>query len=171
MLPMIHSPRMVSVHDMHTDRHRKTTMDVTTEPGIWQTLVLLFHTLGTLVIQLTSLGLHWLVWIVWIAWCLWAVNWWKTRHFLAIGGWAPAVLLIVLIAIVWSRIDARACDCLGVISLPNFWWQLGYVSMLAAVAMFCGWLQSAFHWTPHDINLDPPAHSHGHGSEHAHAHH
>jgi hypothetical protein len=142
-------------------------MDPTQGPGIWQTLTLLVETLGTLLIQLASLGLHWILWIVWAAWCLWAVNWKKTRHVLAVGGWAPALLLIFLIAIVWSRLDARACDCLGFVSLPNFWWQLGYVSMLAGLAMFCGWLQSVFHWTPHDINLDPPAHGHDHG----HAHH
>ncbi|MSQ94473.1 MAG: hypothetical protein EXR98_07945 [Gemmataceae bacterium] len=134
------------------------------DPSIWQTVVLLFHTLGTLVIQLASLGFHWLLWIVWAAWCLWGINWKKTRHFLACGAWAPAVLLLLLIAIVWSRIDARPCASCG---LPNFWWQLGYVSMFAGIAMFCGWLQTVLHWTPHDINLDPPAHGHDHG----HAHH
>lgn len=135
------------------------------EPSIWQTVLLLFHTLGTLVIQLSLFGFHWLLWIVWAAWCLWGVNWKKTRHFLACGAWAPAVLLILLIAIVWSRIDPRPCVWCG---LPNFWWQLGYVSLLAGVAMFCGWLQSVLHWTPHDINLDPPAHGHGHDHGHHH---
>jgi hypothetical protein len=141
------------------------TMD--SDPSLWQNLVLLFHTLGSLVIQLVLLGFQWALWIVWAAWCLWGVNWKKTRHFLACGAWAPALLLIVVSAIVWSRIDPRPCDCLGLMTLPNFWWQLGYVAMLAAVAMICGWLQSVMHWTPHDINLDPPAHGHGHG----HAHH
>jgi hypothetical protein len=125
--------------------------------------LLLFQTLGTLIIQLASLGLHWLVWIVWAAWCFWGINWKKARHVLAIGGWAPALLLIVLIALVWSRIVPEPCPLTG---LPNFWWQLGYVSMLAAIAMICGWLQSVLHWTPHDINLDPPAHGHGHDHGH-----
>jgi hypothetical protein len=141
-----------------------------TEPSIWMTLTILFKTLVTLIGQLASLGFHWLLWIAWAAWCLWGVNWKKTRHVLAIGGWAPAILLIILVAIVWSRLDARAANCLGV-PVQNFWWQLGYVSMLAAIAMICGWLQSVFHWTPHDINLDPPAHGHGHSHGHAHAHH
>lgn len=140
-----------------------------TEPSIWLTLTLLFKTLLTLITQLASLGFHWLLWIVWAAWCLWGINWHKARHVLAIGGWAPALLLIFVTAVVWSRLDARSCDCLGVVTMPNFWWQLGYVSMLAAIAMICGWLQSVFHWTPHDINLDPPAHGHGH--DHGHAHH
>jgi hypothetical protein len=144
-------------------------MDALPEPGIWLTLTILFKTLVLLVTQLASLGFHWLLWIVWAAWCLGGINWKKTRHVLAIGGWAPALLLVLLSAIVWSRLDARSCDCLGFVTLPNFWWQLGYVSMLAAIAMFCGWLQSVLHWTPHEIHLDPPAHGHDHG--HGHAHH
>src|ERR1017187_8703525 len=141
-------------------------MTMETEPGIWLTLTILFKTLLTLLTQLASLGFHWLLWIVWAAWCLWGVNWKKARHVLAVGGWAPAILLILLTAIVWSRLDARPCHCLGVVILPNFWWQLGYVSMLAGIAMICGWLQSVLHWTPHDINLDPPAHGHDHGHGH-----
>jgi magnesium-transporting ATPase (P-type) len=131
------------------------------DPNIWQNLLLLVETLLALVTQLATLGFHWLVWIFVAAVCLWAVNWKKTRHVLAVGGWAPAVLLIILIALVWSRI-VPAPGPYGM--LPNFWWQLAYVSALAALAMFCGWLQSVFHWTPHDINLEPPAHGHhGHG--------
>ena len=137
-------------------------------PGIWQLLITLVQTLLMLVVQLAALGFHWLLWIVLAAWCLWGVNWKKTRHFLASGAWAPAILLILLIALVWSRIDPSACACTG---LPNFWWQLLYLSGLAGVAMFCGWVQSVFHWTPHDINLDPPAHAHGHGADHGHGHH
>jgi hypothetical protein len=139
------------------------TMDTIPEPGIWLTLAILFKTLVLLVTQVASVGFHWLLWIAGAAWLVWGVNWKKTRHVLAIGGWAPALLLILLIAIVWSRIDARPCDCLGFVTLPNFWWQLGYVSMLAAIAMICGWLQSVFRWTPREIHLDPPAHGHGHG--------
>jgi hypothetical protein len=138
---------------------------------IWQTLAVLVQTLGILVVQLASLGAHWLLCIVWAAWWLGGVNAKRTRHILAIGGWAPALLLMLLAAIVWSRLDARSCDCLGVITLPNFWWQLGYVSMLAATALIFGWLQSVFHWTPHDIHFDPPGHGRGHGHNHGHAHH
>lgn len=138
-------------------------MDAIQDPSIWQNLTLLLQTLLALVLQLASLGFHWLLWIVVAAVCLWGVNWKKMRHMLAVGGWAPALLLIFLIAFVWSRIVPGACESCG---LPNFWWQLGYVAMLAAVAMFCGWLQSVFHWTPHEINLEPPAHGHGHGHGH-----
>jgi hypothetical protein len=137
------------------------------DTNILQTLLLLLQTLGILVVQLASLGLHWLVWITFAAVCLWAINWKKARHELAVGGWAPAVLLIIVIALVWSRIVPEPCPWCG---LPNFWWQLGYVSMLAALAMICGWIQSVMHWTPHDVTLDPPAHGHGHGHDHGHGH-
>lgn len=135
-------------------------------PTIWENFILLFHTLGTLVLQIASLGYHWLFWLVLGAWCLWGVNWKRTRHYLAVGAWAPVILLMLVIALAWSRIDPRPCDCLGFMQLPNFWWQLGFVTMLAAIAMFLGWIQSVMHWTPHDINLDPPAHAHGHGHDH-----
>jgi len=142
-------------------------MDPIQDPTIWHTLTVLISTLFTLVMQLASLGFHWLVWIVWIAVCLWGINWKKTRHVLAVGGWAPALLLILLVAIVWSRLVMSRGP--SFIPLPNFWWQLIYVTGLAGMAMICGWLQTVFHWTPHDINLDPPAPAHGDG--HGHAHH
>jgi hypothetical protein len=143
------------------------SMEAVQEPGIWQTLIHLFETLASLVVQLASLGLHWILWIVWGAWSLWGVNWKKTRHVLAIGGWAPVLLLMFLVALVWSRLDASVGP--KFLPLPNFWWQLAYVGILGCIAMFCGWLQSVFHWTPHEINLDPPAHGDGHS--HGHAHH
>jgi hypothetical protein len=138
---------------------------------IGHTLVVLGQTLATLLVQLAALGLHWMLWIIWAAWWLAGVNAHKARHVLAIGGWAPAVLLILLIAIVWSRLDPHSANVLGVVTVPNFWWQLGYVTMLAAIAMICGWLQCLLHWTPADINLDPPAHGHAHGHDHGHSHH
>lgn len=142
-------------------------MEPTPDPGILHTLIVLAKTLGTLTMQLAGLGLHWLLWILWAAWWLGGVNAKKMRYVLASGGWAPAVLLIVVVAIVWSRIDPSPCPSCG---LPTFWWQLGYVSLLAGSALFFGWLQCVFHWTPHDINLDPPTHSHGPGHGHGHGH-
>jgi hypothetical protein len=138
-------------------------METLPEPGIWQTLIVLLQTLFTLLGQVAALGFHYLLWLFFAAWCLWGINWKKARHVLKVGGWMPALLLIILIALVWSRIDARSCDVCG---LPNFWWQLGYVSMLAAIAMVLGWVQSVFHWTLHEIQLDPPAPGHG-----SHGHH
>lgn len=138
-------------------------MDAASDPTIWQNVVLLVQTLITLLGQLAAVGFHWVLWILFAAVCLFGINWHKARHVLKVGGWAPAIFLILLTALVWSRIAPAACESCG---LPNFWWQLGYVSMLAVLAMFCGWLQSVFHWTPRDFNFDPPAHGHGHGHDH-----
>jgi hypothetical protein len=139
------------------------------EPSLWQTLVQLFGALGQLVVQLVALGGHWLLLIVWAAWWLRAVNWQKLWPVLGRGAWAPLVLLVLIVALAWSRLQPVPCDCLGFVSVPNFWWQLGYVSMLVATALFCGWLQGVLHWTPVEISLDPPAH--GHDDSHGHAAH
>lgn len=135
---------------------------------IWQTLGQLVIVLGTLVVQLLQLAMTWSLLIVWVAWWLWGVNWKKAWPALAAGGWAPVVLICVVSALVWSRITPAACDCLQFVVVPNFWWQLGAVGLLAAVALFCGWLQGVFDWTPPEVSLEPPAPSadHGHGHHH-----
>jgi hypothetical protein len=103
---------------------------------------------------------------LWCAWWLWAVNWKKVWPALAAGAWVPVVLLVVLSALGWSMIFPSTCNCLGFVTLPNFWWQLGSCAALAAVALFCGWLQGQFGWTPEDVDFEPPAAEHGH--EHGH---
>jgi hypothetical protein len=77
-------------------------------------------------------------------------------------------LLILLSALVWSRIAPSDLN-LGLASVPNFWWQLGAVTLLASVTMFCGWLQGILNWAPPEISLEPPVHDASHG--HAHGHH
>lgn len=126
----------------------------------------LFTVLGNIVREVGDIALRHSLWIVWIAWWLWAVNWRKSWSVLREGGWAPLVLLVVLTATVWSAIAPGGCPSCG---LPNFWYQLVFVSGLVAVAFLCGWLQGVFGWTPEEIDLDPPAHAHGHG-QHDHAH-
>jgi hypothetical protein len=107
--------------------------------------------------------LPWWVAIAWLAWWLWAVNWQKAWPVLATGGWVPVVLLVIVGALAWSQIAPSQCTCLGIVTLPNFWWQLGGASALAASALFCGWLQGVLGMTPEDISVDPPAHvEHGH---------
>jgi hypothetical protein len=108
--------------------------------------------------------------LVWMAFWLWAVDWKKVWPVLAQGGWAPCVLLILVAALVWSRIAPGPCDCLGFMHLPNFWWQLGAVSALAGLALFSGWLQGLMHYTPVEVPVEPPAH-HGHWHGHGHGHH
>jgi hypothetical protein len=108
---------------------------------------------------------------LWCVWWLWGVDWKKAWPVLAAGGWAPVVLLMAVATLVWSRLSPGGCNCLGGLTIPNVWWQLGSVCGLVAVALFCGWLQGYFGWTPHEISLEPPA-DHGHEAAHdCHAHH
>jgi hypothetical protein len=140
----------------------------------------ILHTLGDLVVtlgrlgyELAALGWHYILLIVWVVWWLWGVNWKRTWPALREGAWAPLVLLMLVSALVWSRLAPGACECLGFAVVPNFWWQLGYVAMLVAIALFCGWLQGVFNWAPAEIDLEPPAHGHGtHAhADHGHSHH
>jgi len=121
----------------------------------------LFGRLGNILLSL-------LPWAVWCAWWLGGVNWQKTWPVLAKGAWAPVVLLMLITATVWSRIAPEPCNCLGFLVVPNFLWQLGAVSGLVALALFCGWLQGQLGWTPAEISLEPPpvAHGHDHGHHH-----
>ncbi len=130
---------------------------------LW-TLVL---TLGELIVKLLVLLLQSSLLIAWVAWWLCAVNWSKLWPVLARGAWLPALLLLLVSALVWSRIAPSDCACLGFMTVPNFWWQLGAVGLLAAVTLFCGWLQGVFHWTPAEISLEPPPGAdHGHANAH-----
>lgn len=134
--------------------------------SFWQIVMDLWH----LAVGLLALGLRWSLLIAWFSWWLWGVNWPKTWKALGQGAWAPLVLLLVVAALVWSRISPSDCSCLGFISVPNFWWQLGGIGLLAALTLFCGYLQDLFGWTPAEIDLAPQAPSHGHHGHH-HVHH
>jgi len=97
---------------------------------------------------------------LWCAWWLFCVDWTKAWPVLAKGGWAVCVLMAFLAALVWSALFPHR---------PNFWWQLGAVSLLAAAALVCGWLQGVLGWTPAEVTFDPPADAHdghGHGGHH-----
>src|SRR5215471_9162716 len=106
------------------------------------------------IVELLNTVLLWLlVLLAWVLWWLLAVNWRKAWPMLAEGGWAPLVLLMLMSSMGWAMIDARTCNCLGFLSVPNGWWQLGFISMLAALALVCGWLQGYFAWTPAEISV------------------
>lgn len=107
--------------------------------------------------------------VLWAAFWLFAVNWKKVWPVLREGAWAPGLLLILITAIVWSRIAPGTRSVLGIMTLPNFWWQLAAVSALAGCALFAGWLQGVWGYTPLEVSVEPPAHSdHGHGHDHGH---
>jgi hypothetical protein len=132
---------------------------------LWQTLVELANILLRLIGDLLRVGLQWSLLIAWVAWWLWGVNWHKAWEVLAQGAWVPVGVLLVATALVWSQISPSDCTCLGFVTVPNFWWQLGGVGLLAATALFCGWLQGVFGWAPAEVDLEPPAavdHGHGH---------
>jgi hypothetical protein len=127
----------------------------------------LFQVIGRLLAEQQGFWLSALLLLVWVAWWLWAVTWKKAWPALAQGGWAPLVLLMVMVALVWSRLAPSDCRCLGFVTVANFWWQLGEVGVFVAVALFCGWLQGYYGWTPPEIDLEAPAHEdHGHGHGH-----
>jgi len=143
---------------------------------ILQTLGELLATLLRLGSELFALAWQHILIIVWVVWWLWGVNWKRAWPFLAQGAWAPLVLLTLVAALVWSRLAPQSHALPGGITIPNFWWQLGYVAWLVAIALFCGWLQGVFQWTPVEMSLEPPAHGphghddHGHGHGHSHGH-
>ena len=52
-------------------------------------------------------------------------------------------------------------------TIVEFGTSFGISTLHLAAALFCGWLQGYFGWSPQEISLEPPAPEHGH----AHAHH
>jgi hypothetical protein len=105
---------------------------------------------------------------LWFIFCLRAINWKRMAPTLKEGGWVPVVLLVVLIALVWSQAAPQVVVPFDGVHLPNFWWQLGAVALIGCVGLFAGWLQLHYSWTPAEIAIEPPAHAHEH---HGHGHH
>jgi hypothetical protein len=101
---------------------------------------------------------------LWCVWWLWGVNWKNAWPVLARGAWVPVILLMFMAALVWSRLAPSPCTCLRLVTIPNFWWQLGSVSALVAVSLLCGWLQGKLGWAPEEVSFEPPppAPEHGH---------
>jgi hypothetical protein len=108
---------------------------------------------------------------LWCAFWLLCVNWKKLWIVLAHGAWAGVVLLGLISALVWSKLETRSCECLGFMSLPNFWWQLGSVAALIGAALFCGWLQGVIRYAPIDVSVEMPSGHDGHDHGQAAGHH
>jgi hypothetical protein len=108
--------------------------------------------------------------VAWTAWWLCGVNWNKVWPVLSQGAWAPVVLMVLTIAMVWAAISPSACTCIPGLTLPNFWWQLLGVGGLTLFTFCCGWLQGWFAWTPPEIAVEPPPESHDPIHMHAHDH-
>lgn len=91
---------------------------------------------------------------LWMAFWFFAVDWKKVWPVLRAGAWAPVVLLIVVTALVWSRINPTPWT--DWVHIANFWWQLYIVLALTAVALFSGWLQGFFGYEPSEVPIEPP---------------
>jgi hypothetical protein len=102
---------------------------------------------------------------LWCAWWLWCVNWTKLWPVLARGGWAAAVLFILMGAAVWARLDPRDLAWPGYY-IPAQVWHFGAVTTLALVALLCGFLQRICGWTPPEFPVHPAAGAHGHDHGH-----
>lgn len=125
------------------------------------------YTFGRLLWEINHAFPLWPLLIVWVAWWLLAVNWRKSWPVLAQGGWAPVVLLVLLAALVWSRLAPSELSLASGAVLPNFWWQLMASGLLAASALFCGWLQGLSGRVPPEVSVEPPAApAHGHDAHH-----
>lgn len=137
---------------------------------LWDLVWKLGDAFWNLLSYVLGAALHWLLAIAWFAWWLGGVNWNKAWPVLRSGAWVGVVLAMLTSALVWAELAPGACDCLGFITVPNFWWQLGGVSTLVALALFAGWLQGQWGYAPPEVPVEPAA-GHDHGSAHAHAHH
>ncbi|HLW65538.1 MAG TPA: hypothetical protein VKS79_09485 [Gemmataceae bacterium] len=131
----------------------------------------LVHALAEFLRVLLIPVLAFLPYLLWFIYCLFAVNWKKLAPTLREGGWLPATLLCILLALVWSQIVPMPVRLFGFMHLGNFWWQAVAVALWACLGLFAGWLQQRYSWTPREIAVEPPPLEHGHGHGHGHGHH
>jgi hypothetical protein len=123
---------------------------------LWQALAQLVADLGKVFRAASRLTPGLLLLLVWVAWWLGCVNWKKAWPVLREGGWLPALLLLILAALVWSQIAPGDWTPAEPLTLPNFWWQLAALIGLAAVAGLCGWVQGLLHWGPVEPESSSP---------------
>jgi hypothetical protein len=119
---------------------------------------------------LARLAAPWWPVLIWVAWWLWAADWRKLWPRLAEGGWAPLVLIGIMVAIMWAAIAPDSYP-VGSTAIANFWWQLIAVTVLIGTALFCGWLQKVLQWYPVEVAIEVPSaggHDHGHPHDEGH---
>jgi hypothetical protein len=95
--------------------------------------------------------------VAFIAWCLWGIDWRRARPVLAVGGWAPLVLVGLMSGVVWAFMFPAQPP------IPNFLWQIGIAGLFICLALGCGWLQGRMGWYPPEISFEPPPPPHDHG--------
>ena len=147
--------------------------------NLWEPFKEVFINLGLLAGQLLLLAGRWALVIAWLAWWLWGVNWSRVWLVLGRGAWLVVVLLMLTAALVWSQVapsdrtwrmpsSSPESPSLTIITVPNFWWQLGGVSTLASTALLCGWIQGRLGWAPPEMSVEPPPEAHGDGHDYGH---
>ncbi len=107
---------------------------------------------------------------MWCAWWLLCADWKKLWQVLAVGGWAPAVLIVLMAGAVWGRLDPQELRW-PAFYLPALAWHVAAAVALACLALACGWLQGVLGWTPPEFPVHPPELAHGQGHADAHGHH
>jgi hypothetical protein len=117
--------------------------------------------------SVVSIVAAWLPLALWCAWWLWCADWSKLWPTLAAGAWAPAVLFVLVGGAVWGRLDPNGFGAPGYVVAAH----VAAAAGLACVAMFCGWLQGVFGWTPPEFPVHPAPAAHGHDHGHGHGHH
>jgi hypothetical protein len=110
---------------------------------VWQLLV----TLGQLGLLLAWFLLAASPILFWGAWWLWAADWRQVWPTLGQGGWAPLVLLALIVAGTLTLVVPGPVLWAGV-EIASPWWQLGVVALAVATQLLCGWLQTVFGWQP-----------------------
>jgi hypothetical protein len=93
----------------------------------------------------------------WCVWWLWCVDWRRCWPLLAGGGWVVLCGLALAATLLWTVLDSAACTCLPLLTLPAFVTHLAGVLALVGIALFCGWVQGRFAWTPEEVAVDPPS--------------
>jgi hypothetical protein len=141
------------------------------EDNIWYNLWHMLKDLWAVLGYLFAFIFRYTLLIVWTAWWLRAVNWARIWEALKAGAWAPALLLLIVAALVWSRLSPAPAHLFG-IEIANFWWQLGAVGTIAAYTLLLGYLQEVLGWRPPEISIEPPAHAedHAHDTHDTHTH-
>ncbi len=123
---------------------------------LWQALEQLGRALAALAVAFSSFLLQWSLLIAWLAWWIAAVNWRRLWPTLARGAWLPVALLLVMAAIVWSRVSPGDHVLFGSVHVSALGWHLGAVGIIAGLAFLCGWLQGILGWAPAEMEIEPP---------------
>jgi hypothetical protein len=101
-------------------------------------------------------------------WCVAAVDWRRLWPVLAAGGWAPLVLIGIMVGAVALMIWPKSIELTPGWMIPIGMWQFGGAGLLVCLVLFCGWVQTRIGYAPPVIDLDEPSHAAGGHDDHGH---